>query len=242
MPTRFVPCGRYVKSPPPALDGPVEDLRAYFGGFFSGEGCFGLSALQPRAVVKLRLDDRAILELFAARFGVGTVGDHAAYRSDNPSAAWLICATDEMGAAVHLFEAAELRGRKRREFEVWREAAEERSFARLAGRRWDRARVRRVAVRLTALRPYRQPEPPVGPAGTAAAARDARRACIEVLQAFADEWPDAPLTCTAYGQVRTGHPEWPTRNTVTMAFGTWEKALAAAGLGARASEWRRART
>jgi hypothetical protein len=233
---------RYVKSPPPALDGPVEDLRAYLGGFFSGEGCFGLSALQPRAVVQLRRDDRAILELFADRFGVGAVHDHAAYRGENPSVTWLICATDEMGAAVRLFEAAELRGRKRREFEVWREAAEERAFARLAGRRWDRARVARAAGRLTALRPYRQPAPPAGPAGTAAAARDARRAYIGVLRAFADEWPDAPLTCTAYGQVRAGHPEWPTRNTLTMAFGSWEAALVAAGLGARASRWRSART
>ena len=36
---------RYVKAPPPALDGPAEQLLAYFGGFFSGEGCFGLSGL-----------------------------------------------------------------------------------------------------------------------------------------------------------------------------------------------------
>jgi hypothetical protein len=100
-----------------------------------------LSALQPRAVAKLRRDDRAILELFAARFGVGTVHDHAAYGGDNPTVTWLICAMEEMGATVRLFEAAELRGRKRREFDVWREAAEERGFARLAGRRWDRARV-----------------------------------------------------------------------------------------------------
>jgi hypothetical protein len=44
---------------------------------------------------------------------------------------------------------------------------------------------------------------------------------IDVLRAFADEAPGG--------------------NTLTIAFGTWEKALAAAGLGARASPWRRAR-
>jgi hypothetical protein len=64
---------------------------------------------------------------------------------------------------------------------------------------------------------------------------------IDVLRAFADEAPGGELTCTAYTRARTGHPEWPTRNTLTIAFGTWEKALAAAGLGARASPWRRAR-
>jgi len=62
-----------------------------------------------------------------------------------------------------------------------------------------------------------------------------------VLRAFADELPEGKLTCTAYAAARAGHPEWPTRNTVAMAFGSWERALAAAGLTSRASEWRRAR-
>jgi hypothetical protein len=232
---------RYVKSPPSALDGPAGDLLAYLGGFVSGEGYFGLSGLQPRAVVKLRRDDRAILELFAERFGIGTVRDHAAYGGGNPSATWVVCATDEMGEAVRLFEAAQLRGRKRREFEVWREAAEERAFARLAGRRWDRARVEYVAGRLTALREYRHPVHPPGPAGTEVAARDARLAYVDVLRAFAAEVPDGKLTSTKYTRSRAGHPEWPTRNTLARAFGTWEEALAAAGLGSRASGWRRER-
>ena len=66
-------------------------------------------------------------------------------------------------------------------------------------------------------------------------------AYIGVLRAFAGELPDAKLTCTAYARARAGHPEWPTRNTLTLAFGTRERALAAAGLGSRASAWRRAR-
>jgi hypothetical protein len=230
---------RYVKSPPPAMDGPTEEILAYFGGFFSGEGCLRLAGLQPRAVVKLRRDDRAILELFERHFGLGKVRDRPAYGGDNESVTWLVCATDDLAAAVRLFEAAELRGRKRREFEVWREAAEERAFARVAGRRWDRARVQRVADRLAALRRYRHPRHSVAVAQTAGAARDARRAYIEVLRAFADELPDAKLTCTAYARARAGHPEWPTRNTLARAFGTWDEALAAAGLGSRASAWRR---
>jgi hypothetical protein len=182
-----------------------------------------------------------ILDLFAERFGVGTVRDHAAYGGGNPSATWVVCATDEMGEAVRLFEAAQLRGRKRREFEVWREAAEERAFARLAGRRWDRARVEYVAGRLTALREYRHPAHSPGPAGTEATARDARLAYVDVLRTFAAEVPDGKLTCTTYAHARAGHPEWPTRNTLARAFGTWEEALAAAGLGSRASGWRRER-
>src|SRR4051812_9937344 len=229
---------RYVNSPPPALDGPASALLPYLGGFFSGEGCFGLSGLRPRAVVKLRRDDRGILELFAERFGIGAVRDHRPYGNPNPSATWLICAGDEMGAAVRLFEAAMLRGRKRREFDVWREAAEERVWARMARRPTDLARLGRAAGRLAALRTYHAPEPLVA----AQPARDARQAYIDVLRAFAGEVPDGRLTCTAYAHVRASHPEWPTRNTLALAFGNWEQALAAAGLGDRASPWRRRRT
>jgi hypothetical protein len=229
---------RYVKLPPPALDGPTADLLAYLGGFFSGEGWFGLSGLRPRAVVKLRRDDRGILELFAERFGIGKVRDHDPYGNPNPSATWLICAGDEMGAAVRLFEAAVLRGRKRREFEVWREAAEERAWARIAGRAPDRARLERVGDRLAVLRAYRHPRESVA---AAEPARDARRAYIHVLRAFSEELPDGRLTCTAYAKASAGHPEWPTRNTLTTAFGSWRRALVAAGLGSRASQWRRGR-
>jgi hypothetical protein len=229
---------RYVKSPPPALDGPAADLVVYLGGFFSGEGSFGLSGLRPRAVVKLRRDDRGILELFAERFGIGTVRDHRPYGDPNPSATWLICAGDEIGAAVRLFEAAVLRGRKRREFEVWREAAEERVWARMARRPADRARLGRAGDRLADLRTYHpRREAFVASDGP----RAAQQAYIDVLRAFADEVPGGRLTCTAYAHARASHPEWPTRNTLALAFGSWEQALGAAGLGARASSWRRDR-
>jgi hypothetical protein len=64
---------------------------------------------------------------------------------------------------------------------------------------------------------------------------------IDVLRAFAEELPDGKLTCTAFAHAREGRPEWPTRNTLALAFGTWEQALAAAGLASRASAWRSAR-
>jgi MarR family transcriptional regulator, transcriptional regulator for hemolysin len=231
---------RYDNTPPPALEGPDEALLAYLGGFFSGEGCFGLSGLQPRAVIKLRRDDRSILELFASRFGLGLVRDRAAYGGDNPSVTWLVCATGELASAICLFDAAQLRGRKRREFEVWRQAAHERASARLARRRWDRARVERVAAQLSALRPYRHLiEPATRP--RPAAEDHARSVYTDVLRTFAAETPEGPLTCTAYARARETHPEWPMRNTITLAFGSWAEALRAAGLGSRASKRGRAR-
>ena len=140
-----------------------------------------------------------------------------------------------MGAAIRIFEAAVLRGRKRREFDVWREAAEDAVGAE-APRRRDRARLGQAEPPGSPARVPRAGEPFV-----ATTRADARRAYIDVLRAFADEVPDGRLTCTAYAHARASHPEWPTRNTLALAFGSWEQALGAAGLGARASPWRRAR-
>jgi hypothetical protein len=88
------------------------------------------------------------------------------------------------------------------------------------------------------LRTYR---PAPQPLATIAPARAARQAYLEVLRTFAGEVPDGRLTCTAYAHARASHPEWPTRNTLALAFGTWQQALDAAGLGARASSWRQDR-
>jgi hypothetical protein len=226
---------RYVNSPPRAFDGPAPDVLAYFGGFFSGEGCFGLSGLIPRAVIKVRRDDRPILELFAEQFGLGVVRERRAYGNANPSATWMICATDELAPAVRLFEAAELRGRKRREFEVWREAAHERAFAKVGGRPWDRSRMRAVAEQLTALRVYRPSPDVLAAAGAPDPTDGSHSAYLRVLQSFAAEVPEGMLTATTYAQARERHPEWPTRNTIASAFGGWARALEAAGLGSRVS-------
>ena len=127
-----------------------------------------------------------------------------------------------------MLEAAVLRGRKRREFEAWRIGAAE--YAR--GRNRDEAVIAAAAESLARARAYTE-RPVVLPT------RDPpTEAYIDVLRAFADELPDRRLTCTAYAHARASHPEWPTRNTLAMAFGSWEQALSAAGLGARASSWR----
>jgi hypothetical protein len=55
-------------------------------------------------------------------------------------------------------------------------------------------------------------------------------AYVDVLRACAGELSGARLTCTAYARTRERHPEWPTRNTIALAFGSWKGALEAAGL------------
>jgi hypothetical protein len=108
----------------------------------------------------------------------------------------------------------------------------------MARRPVDRVRIGRALDRLAALRAYR---PAPVPFAATEPAREARQAYIDVLRAFADEVPAGRLTCTAYTLARASHPEWPTRNTLTVAFGTWQQALGAAGVGARASSWQRDR-
>ena len=122
-----------MKAPPPALDGPAEQLLAYFGGFFSGEGCFELSGL---------VTDRPAIP-----------------------------------------------------------------------------RVRRASAR-----------------------QDMRRGTrISRFSAFAAEGVQDELTATAYTRARETHPDWPHRNTIALAFGGWARALDAAGLGSRVTDWARNR-
>ena len=147
-----------------------------------------------------------------------------------PTVRWTVCRRAELHEAIALFDRAVLRGRKRREFEAWRVGAGE--YAR--GRDRDETVIAEAAEALTRARAYveRPVELP---------ARDPpTEAYVDVLRAFAGEFPTAGSRARRT-RTRASHPEWPTRNTLALAFGTWQQALAAAGLGARASSWRRDR-
>jgi LAGLIDADG DNA endonuclease family protein len=207
----------------------IGDLRAYLGGFFSGEGSFRLAGTAS-ATINLRADDIDLLRSFSQTFNLGRVTvSRSAGR--NPTARWTICRKAELPRAISLLSAAVLRGRKRREFEAWRLGAEQ--IAR--GRERDHAVVESAAVALASARAY------VARGAALPASRDATAAYSDVLRAFAAEVIDRPLTCSAYAEARRRHPEWPTRNTIALAFGTWDAGLRAVGLGSRASSWARAR-
>jgi hypothetical protein len=217
-------------APEDRVPGPPSDgLSAFLGGFFTGEGSF---SLRGRAVagIHLRADDADLVRTFRDAFAVGRVSMSTPL-GVSPSVRWTVCRRAELPQAIAILDAALLRGRKRREFAAWRIGAAE--YAR--GRDRDKAVIAAAADSLARARAYT--ERPVE-----LPARDPpTQAYIDVLRAFADEVPDGRLTCTAYTLARASHPEWPTRNTLAVAFGTWEQALGAAGLGARASPWRRDR-
>ena len=204
-------------------------LSAFLGGFFTGEGSFSLRG-KAATSVHLRADDADLLRIFRDAFGVGRLSVSRP-PGVNPSVFWRVCRRADLPHAIAMLDAAVLRGRKRREFEAWRLGAAE--YAR--GRDRDPEVIAAAAQSLAQARAYVERAVVLPTYGSAT------EAYIDVLRAFADELPDGKLTCTAYGHARERHPEWPTRNTLALAFGSWEQALAAAGLGARASAWRSAR-
>jgi hypothetical protein len=104
---------RYVD--PPLSTAPPHDsqhLRWYLGGFFSGEGYFGLSQRSARAVIKVRRDDLPLLQAFAGSTTLGTIMDVSARGSSRPGAVWIIQRHGQLSAAIDLLESAMLRGRR----------------------------------------------------------------------------------------------------------------------------------
>lgn len=226
---------RYVD--PPALCLAPQQLTpalcSYLGGFFTGEGSFALSGSSARVVVKLRRDDRPLLERLAGATGLGKLCDVAASGSTRPATAWIILRHEELAAASRLLSSVGLKGRKARELEAWTRGALEFARAAAAGRRRDRQVVRSATADLQAARAY--VAPPAAPPVVPLDALSPRRFYAEIITAFASE-AAGPLTCTRYAAIRRDrHPEWPHRNTITHTFGSWLAALEAAGVADRAA-------
>lgn len=222
---------RYEDPEPSAVHPPADEdgFVWYFGGFFTGEGSFHLSRKAAKAIIKLRRDDRPLLNAFAQITGLGRVYDLRPIGNDNPTAVWVILAQPELPATVDLLVAARLRGRKRREFDNWRIGVEEFVRAREEGRRRRVAVIQVASQGLRDARIYRQSAFDLSRDDLA----EKREAFLGVLRAWAST-ATGPLTCTAYTQARRENRHWPTRNTVTLEFGSWAKALEAAGLARRA--------
>jgi hypothetical protein len=222
---------RYVN---PTATGPAapatsaDELTAYLGGFFTGEGHLSLKGPRCRAVIKLRADDRPLLETFAAATNLGRIFSIPRRGSDAPQAAWVIYRRDELESAACLLSSAGLRGRKAGEFAYWKHAALELARAHEDQRPAQMSTMSRAAEAIHAARRYRQ-----GRALDVPSRADRQRdRCVQALRAAAAA-TTGPLTVSAYNAQRTAHPLWPNRNTITRAFGGWPRALAAAGLSSR---------
>jgi hypothetical protein len=105
----------------PSLTDPYA--AQFFSGFFSGEGSFALRGRAARFVVKLRRDDRPLLDAFCGDFGMGTVCDVETPDPWSPAAVWHVTGAHDVLRGIALFDAAGLLGRKERQFQAWRPGA-----------------------------------------------------------------------------------------------------------------------
>ena len=209
------------RAPPAQLAMRSSLFLAWLGGFFTGEGSLMLEPTRARLAIHLRRDDLSLLEAIRDRLGIGAVYDMPAQQRGAPSATWAVFARAEVREAVSILARSGLRGRKAREFAAW-----EAGVYALG----DPSPFRAARAKLAEERCY---VPPSELPYTSRAVARAHEGYIEALRRWAVE-TQGPLTCTAYGVARRAHPDWPTRNTVVLNFGSWAAALEAAGLRHRA--------
>jgi hypothetical protein len=153
----------------------------------------------------------------------------------SPAAVWHVTRASDVLKGIDLFDSAPLLGRKARQHRAWRPgayAAAEAITEKLPLNERVVDESRRALAHATAYRPPRTP------LRTDPGLSAARSAYLEVLREWADS-VDGPLSCGAYASARRAeHPDWPKRETIAEAFGSWYGALAAAGLAARAARIR----
>jgi hypothetical protein len=204
----------------------------YFAGFFSGEGSFNLSGRRARFVIKLRRDDRPLLDAFCRDFAIGSVVNVSAIEPWSPAAVWHVTGAGDLLRGIDLFDSAPLLGRKARQYRAWRPGAHAAAEAIIEKRPLNERLVdqsRRALAHATA---YRAPRTPLR---TDPGLSAARSAYLQVLRQWANS-VDGPLSCGVYASARRGeHQDWPKRETIAEAFGSWYDALGAAGFAARAA-------
>lgn len=109
----------------------INDLaRDGFGhwlaGFVDGEGCFclhgkGKTSIQPFFRLKLRDDDAAIIVMMKNRTGLGRLHRWIKHKS-KPQIEWIVHKKLECQALAALLTKFPLRAKKKRDFEIWKQA------------------------------------------------------------------------------------------------------------------------
>ena len=113
-----------------STDGLGADWGHYLAGFATAEGSFGIVSTGQHGrykvvfQVRLRRDDVELLRQLRARADAGRVYLEAKRVPGRcPAAAWSVFSAQDISRLVAVFDRFHLKGRKQREFEVWREAA-----------------------------------------------------------------------------------------------------------------------
>jgi len=144
---------RYASGVAPSIrdvhPGLAHDWAGFLAGFWTAEASMGIhrngEGFIPKAHISVRADDQTLLRELQTRALVGTFYlSPGRPTSPSPCATWMIRRGGDLTALVAILDAFPPRGRKGREYAIWRQAALE-----FAGRA-PRGRVRQ---RLSELRP-----------------------------------------------------------------------------------------
>ena len=205
----------------PAAPTCLRALWGYISGFLLAEGYLRLTESDARAVIHLRADDRPLLEMLVRASGLGKVRMYGARAPQHPTATWTIAARSELSFLASWLQQIGLPGRKGELARIWADGV---GYV-------DRGHRRSVARRLAQARPYVAPvERPLLEVGRP----DTAEMCRTALTSWAAAEPGV-LSCGGYSRWRARNPGHPTRNTIALTFGSWHRALEAAGLGDRAA-------
>ena len=109
----------------------LSDADGHFiAGFLEGEAHFGITEANGGQsfgclmALRLRDDDAALLTWLRDTTGVGLTRSVAARANSKPQVEWRVQTQDGCRALAELLCRFEIRGRRRREVELWREAVD----------------------------------------------------------------------------------------------------------------------
>ncbi len=134
------------------------DEGNFVAGFIEGEGHFGIAEANGGQSfwclmsLRVRDDDAELLAWLRARTGVGLLRAVAAQGNAHPQVQWLVQTQADCHTLVELLAQFEMRGRKMREFAIWRRAVavwssdDPRRVSLAEGLRRELLRVRRFEV------------------------------------------------------------------------------------------------
>lgn len=152
-----------------------NDFGHWLAGFIDGEGCFFISRYErrngpgfcPAFLLRLRADDRAILEEIVRTTGIGKLtwerresGSPSTRPNTSPALGWRVVAKADIRALIEILDRHPLRSKKARDYAIWREAVmywiatPSTGFARGLGESRDWGPVAALREQLMALRRY----------------------------------------------------------------------------------------
>lgn len=112
---------------PDCYAGLEGDWLSFFSGFLTAEGHLGItrnngSYFAPKAQIAVRADDLPLLRELRERVGVGRIYRGARRQTSSPSGLWMVRDGHGLRHLVEVLDGCPPRGRRGREYRIWREA------------------------------------------------------------------------------------------------------------------------